>query len=225
MTNMNKLKKYWVVLLVILVMVMVTACKDTLGVFNETQSSDGFKTLTVTNELCSFALQYSGNYKRAGPYGDLKDNSPYMYVKLLAPEKTMQILVPADKDSLKTTTTMYTPATFEIFVYAPRATMDIQNSTERLNMTLEGQKRWENFKLLERLPVTVYGIEGELIAYVVDWFLPVSKGEGPLLQYHKAVYFDYNGLIWTIEATSEMEMVDQVNADFDHIVQTFKIID
>jgi len=78
---------------------------------------------------------------------------------------------------------------------------------------------------LERYPVSVSGVEGELIAYVVDWFLPVPGDDGPLLKYVRAVYFDHNGLVWWIEAECELEMVDQVKADFEHILETFQILD
>ena len=57
-----------------------------------------------------------------------------------------------------------------------------------------------------------------------DWFLPRPKDEGAKLKYIKEVYFDYTGLIWNIEGEAEMEMVDQLKADFDHILESFKIL-
>lgn len=63
-----------------------------------------------------------------------------------------------------------------------------------------------------------------MIYYVDEWGLLVPKNEGVKLQYVKEVYFDYDGLVWNLKAKSEEEMVDQVNAYFDHVLETFKIL-
>ena len=51
--------------------------------------------------------------------------------------------------------------------------------------------------------------------------------EGDLkLEYVRAVYFDRGGYIWIIEATAHgSDVIDQMKTDFDHIIQTFKILD
>ena len=45
------------------------------------------------------------------------------------------------------------------------------------------------------------------------------------LQFCKEIYLDYNGLIWRMTAKCDQDMADQVKADFDHILQTFKLLD
>jgi hypothetical protein len=185
--------------------------------------SDGFRILTVTKEHYSFSFEYSTFYQRKGPnYITRNRTIPSIYIDLVAPRKTMPLLYPANKDELETVTVTYTPAVIDIHIYSPRVSPNAQG---RLENDISDNSRWENFELLERYPVTVSGIEGELIAYVIDWFLPFPESEGQELQYYRAVYFDFDGLIWTIEATSEMEMVDQVKTDFDHILGTFQILE
>jgi hypothetical protein len=39
------------------------------------------------------------------------------------------------------------------------------------------------------------------------------------------VFFDYNGLVWSIKARGNQEIREELKADFDHIVETFKILD
>jgi hypothetical protein len=117
------------------------------------------------------------------------------------------------------------PAYIEIYICDPSKYFSApQNAKDRLENDLLHESKWKNFELFERHPVTVSGVEGELIYYQVDWFLPVPKGEGPGLQYVRAVYFDYGGLTWWIQAKCEKEMIDQVKTDFEHILQTFKIL-
>lgn len=188
--------------------------------------SDGFRILTVTRDHYSFSFEYSTFYRREGP-NYIKDGRtiPSIYIDLAAPRKTMPLLYPANKDELETVTVTYTPAVIKISIYAPRDSPNVsQNAQERLENDISDNSKRENFELLERYPVTVSGVEGEIIAFVIDWFLPFGE-EWPDLQYHRRVYFDFDGLIWTITAMSEMEMVNQVKADFEHILETFQILD
>ena len=211
--------------MVLVAAVVVTAFSGCDRGFTETEA-DGYRTLTVENDLCSFVMEYSAYYERVGPRTDLDYIRPFMYVTLAAPEKRMQLLFPSDKDNLETMTFTYVPATIGVDVYDPsNSPTTSQNAKERIENDIGDNASWDNFELLERIPITVSGVEGELIAYVVDWFIPIPRGEGPLLQYHRAVYFDYNGLIWEIEAECEIEMVDQVKADFEHILETFRFLD
>ena len=224
---MDTFRKFWTIIIALVIILSSGAgCKGYFSDFSDVKSNEGFRTLTVNNELCSFSMEYPESYKREGPYVDLDYVRPYTDVHLLSPKKSMELLVPANKDSLKTVTSGYVPASFLVEVYDTRNSPTVSyNANGRLENDIVDNAEWENFELLERLPVTVSGMEGELIAYVVDWFIPIPRGEGPLLQYHQAVYFDHNGLIWVIEATAEMGMVDQVKADFEHILKTFKIMD
>jgi len=186
--------------------------------------SDGFRVLSVTRDHYSFSFEYSTFYQREGP-DYITDGStiPSIYIALGAPEKTRHLTVPADES--RTISVTYTPAVIEISIYAPRDSPTIpQSAIERIENDISDSSKWENFELLERYPVTVSGVEGELIAFVIDWFLPFGE-EWPDLQYHRRFYFDFDGLIWTITAMSEMEMVDQVKADFEHILETFEILD
>jgi hypothetical protein len=192
-----------------------------------TISRSSYKTVTVENEICSYSLEYSRYYKKAGPRIDRDPEPGWTSFKLLAPDKEEPmeyVQVPSGK--MKTGTVSYTPAVISIFVVVADKPPEVDTSMKRLESTLKHATKFENFELLERSPVEVAGIEGEMIVYLVDNILPIIFKENlGRLEYHRVVYFDYNGLIWEMEAQCNQEMANQVNADFDHIVQTFKILD
>ena len=99
------------------------------------------------------------------------------------------------------------------------------SAADEIESVLEDEAKWANFQLLERSPITVSGVEGELVVYLVDKLMPIPVEDGKNLEYVRAVYFDYNDLTWEIVAKCNQEIMEQVIADFEHIVETFKILD
>jgi hypothetical protein len=83
------------------------------------------------------------------------------------------------------------------------------------------------FKLLERSQISVSGIQGEQIIFSHMW-KPEGyigqKGE-PYPWRGRTVYFYSNGAIWEYYLDSPLSTADQANADFEHILQTFKILE
>ena len=59
---------------------------------------------------------------------------------------------------------------------------------------------------------------------MTDWVGLFPSTEGLKLEYRRVVYFDYDGLIWNIEAMSRMEMNHRVMNDFEHLLETFQIL-
>jgi hypothetical protein len=41
----------------------------------------------------------------------------------------------------------------------------------------------------------------------------------------RCVYFDQGGLVWMIRVTSTEEVAEETKADFEHILETFKVLD
>jgi len=82
---------------------------------------------------------------------------------------------------------------------------------------------YSEFKLLERSPVMIGTITGEQIIFSstlhsFDKMIPVIT---------RKVYFDHNGLIYTIMMSImsiDPNIVDTANADFDHILETFEFL-
>jgi hypothetical protein len=64
-----------------------------------------------------------------------------------------------------------------------------------------------------------------MIEYLTDKLMPIPVEDGKNLEYSREVYFDYNGMVWSINATSNEDIRDQVIAEFNHIIETFRILD
>jgi hypothetical protein len=80
--------------------------------------------------------------------------------------------------------------------------------------------------LIERSLVNVAGFSGEQVIYTNDTLLPFPSGSGEdrPIKVYRAVYFKDGTSLWSIESESEAGMSDRVKADFEHILQTFKIL-
>jgi hypothetical protein len=81
--------------------------------------------------------------------------------------------------------------------------------------------------ILERTTININGISGELVVYSSKVGLipeaPLESSE--IVRINRTVCFDYGGLIWIIIIESDEDKADQAKADFEHILQTFKILD
>jgi len=204
-------------LLLLLCMLVITGCHG---------STDGYRNVTVRNNIGNFSFEYRSFYEIEGP--DIEDDAyfRFTYVQLLAPKRNMPMVIPDDSGkNPETYPVEYVPASIEVM--ASDASKHPASAETRLEDALSSWSKWPHFELLERTAVTVSGIQGELIAYYIDWLLPVPKQEGdePLLRYKVEVYFDYAELKWDMKAESDMDMAEMVRADFDHVLQTFKILD
>ena len=79
------------------------------------------------------------------------------------------------------------------------------------------------FKLIERSSLVVSGVPAEEISY--SWI--TTSGLGSTSSYEwtgKRIYFDNRGELWQITMESTLDKTLQGNSDFDHFLQTFKIL-
>jgi hypothetical protein len=207
---------YTLVALSLLSILVMTGCNS---------SDSGFKSVTVENELCHYSLEYPAQYDK-----DIRDNFefkvPYTELALVAPViyETAEIPDPS-RDEMVTVTGRRSPAVIYVVVSDSKKYWgESYSATDKLEGVLEDMAKWDDYELLERAPMTVAGVEGEMVAYLVDSLISLFTGGGEL-EYNCAVYFEYDGLIWEIEAKCDQDMMEQVRADFEHIVETFTILD
>jgi hypothetical protein len=188
-------------------------------------SDSGFKSVTIENELCHYSLEYPSYYDK-NIWDNFDFDVPYTALTLDAPTISEAAEIPdPSSGEMKAVTGRRSPAVIYVVVSDSKEYWgESYSATDKLEGVLEDEAKWENYELLERAPLTVAGIEGEMVVYLVDsliaWF---TGSEG--LEYNRAVYFEYDGLIWVIEAKCDEDMMDQINADFEHIIETFTIID
>jgi hypothetical protein len=81
--------------------------------------------------------------------------------------------------------------------------------------------------ILERTTININGISGELVVYSSKVGLipeaPLESSE--IVRINRTVCFDYGGLIWIIIIESDEDKADQAKADFEHLLETFRILD
>ncbi|MBN1368271.1 MAG: hypothetical protein JW967_10145 [Dehalococcoidales bacterium] len=183
---------------------------------------NGYRTITESNKFCSFTFEFSDFYKIYKP-SIVTKNTMYNFVSmsLTAPGKTTSMILPDFNNSGTIDNGItYTPAYIDIHV-----SIDWGSASERLDGVIEDVSKWPSFELLERVPVTVSGFTGEQVVYV-DTLLPfpTASGEQPL-EITRAVYFNVGNDVWKIEACSEMAMAEQVKSDYEHVLQTFRLLE
>jgi hypothetical protein len=187
-------------------------------------SPDGYHTLTVNNKLVSYSFEYSTYYKRYGPSVDSKYVSPYVYLDLTAPRRQMKISIPlSNGQEVKTVKSSYVPASIEINIYVANKYSSL-SAHDALAVWISDISQGEYAASLTHSSITISGIEGDIITYKYDWGMLLST-DMPKLKYFRVAVFDYGGYIWDFTAWSEEEMVEQVKADFEHILETFEILE
>jgi hypothetical protein len=81
--------------------------------------------------------------------------------------------------------------------------------------------------ILERKTVFVSGIQAEQVSFTGSSMFPIrsSTDQSKPLEYTRTTYFDHGDLIWNIEAVYEASMDERLKSDYEHIIQTFKILE
>ena len=87
---------------------------------------------------------------------------------------------------------------------------------------------YSDFQLLERSQVTVSGINGEQIVYSYTEIRGVGQrktDEDPYPMQGRRIYFYSNGVIWELTLDLLLSEAETANADFEHLLETFQILD
>ena len=212
--------------IVLLVCFLAIALLGILTMTGCNSSDSDFKSVTVENELCHYSLEYPSDYDKE-IWDNFDFDVPYTELILNAPtiREVTEVFAPSSGE-ITTVVGHTSPGVIYVFVSDSKQYWgEWYSATDELEERLEDAAKWENYELLERAPLTVDGIEGEMVAYLMDKLMPIPREDGQRLEYHLAVFFEYDGLIWEIEAECHQEIMDEVKADFDHIIETFTILD
>ena len=79
-----------------------------------------------------------------------------------------------------------------------------------------------SFELIERSPVRVSGINGEMIVYKSSILGNYLNSPNLIC---RDVYIDYKEYIWRISVLAIDGMGDQAEPDFEHLIESFKFLD
>jgi hypothetical protein len=183
-----------------------------------------YQMFTARNTFCSFSVEYPSTFDHTdGPRLDVQEE--YFSVGFAFPEKEYQMVDPAlDGKNAGAVTVYHTPAYISIFISKSDRGFTAKTLVEDY---LDKESSWADYELLERSTMIISGINAEYAHFVDSSLLPMLPAPGkdiPLKHYIWA-YFDYNDLIWQIEVEYDEEMAKQIESDFEHVIQTFKLLD
>lgn len=94
-----------------------------------------------------------------------------------------------------------------------------------LDYELSRVEELQDFELLERSPMTIAGTHGERIIFSYYGYHSSMESEAETGTAYKA-YFDSEGLIWrVVMIADEYATAERAEAHFEHVLETFKILD
>jgi hypothetical protein len=91
---------------------------------------------------------------------------------------------------------------------------EVSTGSPPLNELLSGEK---DLVVLERYSTTVAGVPAEFVAFS-------STGFSNTTTVTRAVFFEVNVWLWQVALRSEEAGADQGKLDFEHIIETFKVL-
>jgi len=180
-------------------------------------SMEGYRTFTF-DKVAHFAFEYPAHYSKYSAGADVVGDYRAIFIGF------------RDNIPSKGMSEGY------ITIYAEGAGITYPDATAALEDTLSGffePEPWEEYeyepkRLLELSTLTVAGIQAELIVYSYGWESIREESTGLwvyLMRIAREVYFDHDNLIWQIVIESDEDRAEVAEADFEHLLETFQILD
>ena len=204
------MKRVYLALFIALVLTLVSA---TLGCDS---SMEGYRAFTF-NEVAHFSFEYPAHYKKTSAGAEVEDKIIHIGLRDEVPSEGSNAgFIGIKVEGAGITypdATVALEHTLSIFVDSEPYDEDAEQAPGRL---------------LERSTLTVAGIPAELIVYSYGYDYVRDSPSDPwvlLLRIAREVYFDYNGLIWNIVIESDEDRAEVAKADFEHLLETFQILE
>lgn len=179
--------------------IMLTAAAVSIFVLSGcSQVVDGYRIQTVNNGIAHFTFQYPQDWKVDKIETRVNNPVTYTHVGVSSDNATWSIFVTPPEDKY------------------PDASASIASS-------LSYAEKQADYKLLERTSVLVGGTIPAV--YIQYYYRGIAYDNVTWVStYGFEVWFDYNGLIWGISRSGLSNSEDVNKRHFDHLVQTFKIL-
>jgi hypothetical protein len=168
------------------------------------KTTSGYQKVIVNKPNLKIAFEYPAAWQ--DPAGSLKDTSSNVLVFLVHYPTAVE---GADAD-----------ITFQIL--ASPASTAIPNAKASLDSLVRSfAELGPNFKLNERSPAAIAGVQGETVVYSALFAAQSPLGAVPSIC--RDIYFDYQGQVWVIALNAHQDVSDLARTDLDHVVQSFKL--
>jgi hypothetical protein len=109
----------------------------------------------------------------------------------------------------------------DIEVYETTATCD-EITIENI---LDIKNEYTNFKLIDKKATILAGYKAFQFSCTFDPSgIPGVAKDGIIIAYEKEIIMVHNGVVWDISILSQKDQMMSANYDFDHLLQTFKLM-
>jgi hypothetical protein len=179
-------------------------------------SMEGYRTLNF-NKVAHFSFEYPAHYEKYSAHATVENRTIYVGFRDKVPSK----------GSTEGFIYIYVEGAGDTYPDAEAALEDTLSIFVEPDYYDEDDEE-EPKRLLERSTITVAGIPAELIVYSYGYDYVRDSPSDPwviLIRIAREVYFDYNGLIWKLAIESDEDRADVAEADFEHLLETFQILD
>jgi hypothetical protein len=185
------------ILALIIVLLIINSCGD----------STAYKSFTMQEGPARFSFEY---------------NSPFELVEYSVSDQyhlTGVTLTGPTQKEIRDYPSIQVIIFFEPDEYSPDAETTLETWLTKASWS-------SGFELWEKSEIIVDNITAIQAIYSETNILPIDRGgEEVPKEIWRRVHFDYNGMIWTITLNSNYYTYDTDNKIFEHVLQTFQILD
>ncbi|MFC1903757.1 hypothetical protein ACFLXJ_03110 [Chloroflexota bacterium] len=188
----------------LLVLLFFTGCGPG---YSTTAGSSGYTELTVKRGIARFSFEYPSHYK----IGKVEIRNDYHYIDMIVYGQS-----PGEE--------VHNPI---IDVFVNRTSASMPNIQGAIDAELSVADNRPFFHFLERSPVkvTTDSIPGEKIIFSWASYPDIAPTTEPIHYISNSVFFEYGNLIWSIDMRSEINEAASDESVYNHILQTFRILD
>ena len=182
--------------------------------FSGCQNSDvnSYKTFTLDEGTIHFSLEYRTYYK----VKEVKPGADTGYIG-----KDIMVFTLISPRVKETRDHTY----INVIVDKPDELItDAKTGIERAERNASS---WADYKLLDKYELTIDGVKAYRIDYQMRNIVPAIAGVSniPFIEVTREVNFDANGFVWMIQMRSDSSTAEDDKVDFEHIIQTFRILE
>lgn len=196
-----KQTKFW--LLPVVLVLLVTIPLSGMGC---QKCTDEYKLLTVEKGIAHFSLEYPCEWG----VGLIETTVDFTTTSISGP-------------TVKIDDSHVPSATFSIWIDWPSA--DIPDAMAAQEDWLAFLEKGYIYELLGESTVEIGGVQAKqavVHSYIGTDFVRIKE---PIPTTEKLIDFDYGGLIWEIYYTSALAVAEENEAYFQHLLETFKILE
>jgi hypothetical protein len=177
-------------------------------------NSSEYRTFTF-NRGVNFTFEYPSHYKR---------DSIYSYVEGKSPGRVTFLDKLSWKESILGLIRVTVRDPSEKFPNAKTAAEQIVLGEYDIYTSFPGELDRD---ILESSTIIINGIPGELIVYShrVGLVETLPYESSKIVRINRTLFFDHSGLLWSIAIDSDEDKAEQAKADFERLLETFRILD